>query len=62
MDKVFKYIEIKEFEGGKVIKRFDVTDKSYRTIGKIEDGMNIQLNHSGYYTLSFESETELPTI
>jgi len=60
--KLFKYIEIKKYENGEVVKRLDVSDKSDRSAATIESGMNRNLNHETYYTFSFESETELPTI
>ena len=43
-------IQIIEFEGDKVVKTIDVTGKTERTIDKIDDGININLNHSDYYT------------
>lgn len=59
---MYFYIEIKELETAKVIKRLDCTDNSKRSREKIESGMNINLNHEEYYTFSFESETQLPII
>ena len=60
--KIYKYIEIKKYDNGEVVKRLDVTDKSDRTAESIENGMNRNLNHEQYYTFSFDSETELPTL
>ena len=57
-----KYIEIIERETKKVEKRFDVSDKSERSIDRIELGMNINLNHTEYHTDLVVSETELPII
>ena len=45
------YLEITEFSTGNVVKRIDVTGKSERTIDKIDDGLNINLNHDKYYTI-----------
>lgn len=60
--KIYKYIEIKKYDNGEVVKRLDVTDKPDRTAKSIEDGMNRNLNHNEYYTFSFDSETQLPTL
>ena len=60
--KLYKYIDIKKYDNGEVVKRLDVTDKSDRTAESIEKGMNRNLNHEQYYTFSFDSETELPTL
>ena len=43
-------IQIIEFKGDKIVKTIDVTGKTERTVDKIEDGININLNHSEYYT------------
>jgi hypothetical protein len=63
-----KYIEIltyrksMRFKKGQCVKRIDVTGKSDRSIDTIESGMNRNLNHDEYYTLSNDSEKALPTI
>lgn len=44
-----KYIEILTWSD-EVVKRMDVTGKSDRAIDRIEDGMNINLNHDEYHT------------
>lgn len=61
-DAKYYYIEIKRFTDDEVVKRLDASDKSQRSRQKIEDGMNINLNHSQYYTFSFPSVNQLPTI
>lgn len=59
---LFKYIEIKEYENGKVVKRIDVSNESDHNMDKIESGMNINLNHEKYYTFSYDSEVKLETV
>jgi hypothetical protein len=61
--KVFKYIEIRRYDDdSNVLRRIDVSDKSDRSIEKLEDAYNINLNHEKLYTTSFESENELKII
>lgn len=43
-------IQIVSTERHEVIKSIDVTGKSKRQIEKIEDGMNINLDHDHYFT------------
>jgi hypothetical protein len=62
MEKKFKYIEIIKMDNKEVVKRSDVSDKSDRSIERIEMGMNINLNHKEYMTNINESETELTEI
>ena len=57
-----KYLEIINIDTDAVAKRIDVTGKNDRHIEKIEDGMNINLNHNVYYTNLNVSEGELPGI
>ena len=59
---VFKYVEIKNYENGKVEKRYDVSDRSNGMIDKFERGLNINLNHDKFYTFSFESEIKLDAV
>lgn len=59
---IFKYVEIKNYDNGKVEKRYDVSDKGNSMIDKFERGLNINLNHDRFYTFSFESETKLDTV
>ena len=60
--RLFKYIEIKSYNDGGVVKRLDVSGKTDRSIDTIEAGMNRNLNHDQYYTFSYDSEIELDTI
>lgn len=53
-----KYIEIRRHDNDEVIHRVDVTGKSDRSVERIDDGMNINLNHSEYYTNIAEYEGE----
>lgn len=59
---MYKYLEIVSHEDGEVVKRSDVTNKTERTIDKIDSGMNRNLNHAEYFTRETESEEELKTI
>jgi hypothetical protein len=54
------YLEVVAFDGNKVVKRIDVTDKSEHQIERVEDGMNINLNHEAYFTRVKEYDTEQP--
>lgn len=45
-----KYLCIVNFKSKKVVKKLDVSDKSTNSIDRIENGMNINLNHDEYYT------------
>lgn len=54
-----KYLQIIHKKSEIVIKRFDVTDKTERSIDRLEDAVNINLNHREYKTDTKESETEL---
>lgn len=58
----YVYIEIKDFKNQKVAKRIDVTKQSEKRRDTIDNGMNRNLNHSLYYTVFAESETELEII
>lgn len=53
-----KYIEIRRHDNDEVIHRVDVTGRSDRSIERVDDGMNINLNHSEYYTNIAEYEGE----
>ena len=41
-------VEIVKYEGGEVIKRF--SPMSERQAERVDDGININLNHEEYYT------------
>lgn len=55
-DSIFKYLEVKSYDNGKVVKRLDVSNESDRSVDRIERGLNINLNHEAFYTFSYESE------
>ena len=59
---MYKYLEIVKDKGNEVVKRLNVSDKSERSIEKIEGGMNINLNHDEYTVQYNESDVELPVI
>ena len=59
---IFKYVEIKNYDNGKVEKRYDVSDRGNSMIDKFERGLNINLNHDKFYTFSYESETKLDAV
>ena len=58
---IFKYIEIKKYENGEVVKRIDVSNLSDNAIDKMDRGMNINLNHEVFYTFSYDSEIKMET-
>lgn len=60
--RLFKYLEIKNWEDAGVVRRIDVSEKTDRQIGKLKNGMDINLNHKQFYTVSYDSEVELDTI
>jgi hypothetical protein len=57
-----RYIEIVETKTDKIVLRSDVTEKSEKNIERIEYGMNINLNHSKFFTRVIDSEKELPKV
>jgi hypothetical protein len=59
---MYKYLEIIKDKTNEVVKRLDVTSKGERMIDKIENGMNINLNHDEYSTKLTESDVELAII
>ena len=60
--RLFKYIEVKTYDDGGVVKRLDVSGKTDKSVDTIEAGMNRNLNHDQYYTFSYDSEVELEAI
>lgn len=56
---MYKYIEIVLYDTNKVVKRIDVKNRSEKQIDKIEDGLNINLNHDQYFTRVSESNIQL---
>ena len=60
---MFKYLEIVEDStSSKVVKRMDVTSKTDRQIQKLENGLELNLNHAKYTVEYHESKVELPII
>jgi hypothetical protein len=59
---IFKYIEVKSWDDGGVVKRLDVSEKTDRSVATIEDGMNRNMNHEKFYTFFCASEVELEVI
>lgn len=59
---MYKYIEIIELDTDKVVKRIDVTGRGERSIERVEDGININLNHDEFITQLNESEKELEKV
>ena len=60
--RLFKYIEVKTYYDGGVVKRLDVSGKTDKSVDTIEAGMNRNLNHDQYYTFSYDSEVQLEAI
>ena len=54
-----KYLEIIEFGTNEVVKRTDVSSLTERGVQRMENGMNINLNHDKYFTKLTESENIL---
>ncbi len=44
------YIDVVDGESGEVVKSVDVTGRPTRERDRVEDGMNINLDHSRYFT------------
>ena len=55
----FTYIEIKRYDDDTAVARVDVSNSSERSVEQVERGMNINLNHSEYFTSVVNSEIEL---
>lgn len=55
-----KYIEIVNTSSNVVVKRIDVTGSGERSIGRVEDGVNINLNHNNYFTQVKDYDQEMP--
>lgn len=45
-----RYIEVVEHEGGNVIHKVDVSEKSERTAERVMDGMDRNLDHGKFFT------------
>lgn len=59
---MYKYLIITSDSDGSIQKRIDVTNKSPRSIERIENGMLINLNQLEYSTDIIESDVELNLI
>ena len=46
-----KYIAVISYDTEEVVKKIDVTGKSESQIDRIENGLNINLNHNKFYTM-----------
>ncbi len=46
----FVYVEVVSFDTDKVVNRIDVTKNSERSRERVENGLNINLNHDKYFT------------
>ena len=45
------YLVIRKYEGdNSIVKKFDVTEKSETNTIRLEDGININLDHNNFYT------------
>lgn len=55
-----KYLEVVAFDGDRVVKRLDMTRKPERHVDKVDDGMNINLDHENYFTRIKEYDSEQP--
>lgn len=49
-----KFIEIVEYSTGEVMERRDVSDKEDRYIGKVMDGMSINMDEKYYTRMAVE--------
>lgn len=58
----FTYIEVLEYDTNKVVRRIDVSSKPPRTIERIEDGININLDVSRFYTRIVKVEEKLEAV
>ena len=56
------YIEITRYADNECVKRLDVTGKTERLINKIDNGMNINLNHEEFFTKEVNSKKSLNEI
>ena len=46
-----KYIQVVSFKTKEVVKELDVSGKTDKQIGIIDNGINRNLNHEDYYTI-----------
>ena len=57
---MYNYLEIRDFENGQVVKRFDITGKSDREAQRLADGIGINLNHEAYCLCEQDYTTAQP--
>ena len=57
-----KEIHIKKIGTDKIVKRIDVTDKSPRSIDRVQDGLNRNLDHENYYTVLWDNANDTESI
>lgn len=50
------FIEIKKCATDKTVHKIDVTGKTDEQVDKIDDGLNINLNHQKYYTVQTQGK------
>lgn len=59
----YKYLEIRPRKNKHLVEcRIDVSGDSPRSIDKIRQGMNINLEHTDYFVSYVESDIELPKV
>lgn len=61
-NKKYKYLEIINRETKDVSRRMDVSLHNWSRVEKIEDGVEINLDHDKYYVYTFSSEEKLESI
>lgn len=54
-----KYLEIIHKKSSIVVKRFDVTNKTDRSIERLEDAISINMNRKDFRTSTKDSESPL---
>jgi len=59
---MYKYIEVKKYDTDEVVKRLDVSDISERSCDRMDNGLNINLNHDVFFTTINDSEIKLDLI
>ena len=52
------YIQVVSFETEEVIHQIEITGKTHTQIERIDNGLNINLNHEKFYTREVEVESE----
>ena len=48
-EKIYKYLEVVDHSSDSVVKRMDVTEKSWNGLDTLERGLNRNLNHEEYF-------------